>query len=339
MEGGFSSQSEQHPSVEDMRIVGNGSSDTNSPRHEKTMRKGPFVYRDLPQEDSDYERERTPPTPPPRKYSRRGASLKLHCIGKQDSDENPLMKHPHVATPLKLAQAQDKENKKNNKKNRKAMAVAGMGSDGRHRSIDHPKVLRTPPDSPHRVRASYHTVQPLMLSHALASRVSSSEGDSGSPQDPQHPQYYAEDAPVNSPRRRSPPGPQHMLQRHEHLRGSAENLVGKILESEGLGQYIDPRCLNREIAEAHDLTEQELDRAARELTRGGPGPSGPGGSPNKLPYYDHLGGYSMHDMKDYNQYSQQDSQYTPNTHDYSPDSQDLSGSDQDADQMLYVTTL
>ena len=38
-----------------------------------------------------------------------------------------------------------------------AMAVAGMGPDGRHRSIDHPKVLRTPPDSPHRVRASYHT--------------------------------------------------------------------------------------------------------------------------------------------------------------------------------------
>ena len=38
-----------------------------------------------------------------------------------------------------------------------AMAVAGMTSDGRHRSIDHPKVLRTPPGSPGRVRASYHT--------------------------------------------------------------------------------------------------------------------------------------------------------------------------------------
>ncbi len=58
----------------------------------------------LPQEDSDYERERTPPTPPPRKYSRRGASFRLRCIGKQDSDENPLMRR--VATPLKLAQAQ-----------------------------------------------------------------------------------------------------------------------------------------------------------------------------------------------------------------------------------------
>ena len=58
----------------------------------------------LPQEDSDYERELTPPTPPPRKYSKRGASIKLACIGKQESDENPLMRK--VATPLKLAQAQ-----------------------------------------------------------------------------------------------------------------------------------------------------------------------------------------------------------------------------------------
>ena len=58
----------------------------------------------MPQEDSDYEREQ-PPTPPPRKLlNRRGNSLKLGCIGKQDSDENPLMMK--VATPLKLAQAQ-----------------------------------------------------------------------------------------------------------------------------------------------------------------------------------------------------------------------------------------
>ena len=59
----------------------------------------------LPQEDSDYERdEHAPPTPPPRKLSRRGASLRLACIGKQQSDENPLMKK--IAEPLKLAQTQ-----------------------------------------------------------------------------------------------------------------------------------------------------------------------------------------------------------------------------------------
>ena len=58
----------------------------------------------LPQEDSDYEREHTPPTPPPRKLSRKGASLRLRCLGKQESDENPLMKK--VAEPLKLTQSQ-----------------------------------------------------------------------------------------------------------------------------------------------------------------------------------------------------------------------------------------
>ena len=64
-----------------------------------------YVPCSLPQEDSDYERERTPPTPPPRKPSgRRGASLRLGCIGRQESDENPLMKR--VAGPLKLAQSQ-----------------------------------------------------------------------------------------------------------------------------------------------------------------------------------------------------------------------------------------
>ena len=59
----------------------------------------------IPQEDSDYERERTPPTPPPRKPARRGASFKLACIGKQNSDEVPMMRK-NIAAPLKLAQAQ-----------------------------------------------------------------------------------------------------------------------------------------------------------------------------------------------------------------------------------------
>lgn len=65
-----------------------------------------YYFYSLPQEDSDYERDHdhAPPTPPPRKLSRRGASLRLACIGKQQSDENPLMKK--IAEPLKLAQTQ-----------------------------------------------------------------------------------------------------------------------------------------------------------------------------------------------------------------------------------------
>ena len=60
----------------------------------------------LPQEDSDYELDQSPPTPPPRtKAPRRGASLKLACLGKQDSDENPLMLRG-IAGPLRLVQSQ-----------------------------------------------------------------------------------------------------------------------------------------------------------------------------------------------------------------------------------------
>ena len=63
-----------------------------------------FVCYSLPQEDSDYERDHTPPTPPPRKLSRKGMAYRLGCIGKQGSDENPLMRR--VGQPLKLTQSQ-----------------------------------------------------------------------------------------------------------------------------------------------------------------------------------------------------------------------------------------
>ena len=67
------------------------------------------VLPSIPQEDSDYERERTPPTPPPRKPTssrRSGAAFKLACIGKQNSDEMPMMRNKNIAVPLKLAQTQ-----------------------------------------------------------------------------------------------------------------------------------------------------------------------------------------------------------------------------------------
>lgn len=39
----------------------------------------------------------------------------------------------------------------------------------------------------------------------------------------------------------------------------------QMLECEGLDRYVDPRTLQCEIAEANDLTEADIDRAAREL--------------------------------------------------------------------------
>ncbi len=67
-----------------------------------------------------------------------------------------------------------------------------------------------------------------------------------------------------------------------------------MLKEEGLGKYVDAKCLQREIAEATDMTPEEMDSAARELIRQRT-PRGP--------YYEHLGGYSAQELKDYNQYS------------------------------------
>lgn len=98
-----------------------------------------------------------------------------------------------------------------------------------------------------------------------------------------------------------------------------------MLESEGLDRYVDARCLHREIAEATGLTREQLDKAARDVLRKPPNSSRP-------PYYEHLGGYGMHEMKDYNQYSQQDDLLKPKRG-YSNDFSD------DGDDMVYVTTL
>ena len=109
-----------------------------------------------------------------------------------------------------------------------------------------------------------------------------------------------------------------------------------MLESEGLHRYIDPRYLQTEIAEATDMSAADMDRAARELTRpnkNSPPGNNPGGNNARPPYYEHLGGYSMQEMKDYNQYSRQDdllnAQRGYNSQDYSDDN----------DDMVYVTTL
>nr|XP_042903627.1 voltage-dependent calcium channel type D subunit alpha-1 isoform X3 [Parasteatoda tepidariorum] len=54
----------------------------------------------------------------------------------------------------------------------------------------------------------------------------------------------------------------------EKVIGSAENLVGRILQEQGLGRYCDPefvKATQRELAEAINLTPEELDRAAHRL--------------------------------------------------------------------------
>lgn len=50
--------------------------------------------------------------------------------------------------------------------------------------------------------------------------------------------------------------------------GSAESLVSRVLQEQGLGKYLDPdliRVTQHELAEAYNMTEDEMERAARRL--------------------------------------------------------------------------
>ena len=50
--------------------------------------------------------------------------------------------------------------------------------------------------------------------------------------------------------------------------GSAESLVGRILVEQGLGKYCDPefvRYTSKEMQEALDMTQEEMDLAAHQL--------------------------------------------------------------------------
>ncbi|XP_069101378.1 muscle calcium channel subunit alpha-1-like isoform X5 [Argopecten irradians] len=267
-----------------------------------TKRQGIYVYRDLPQEDSDYERENAPPTPPPRRLSRRGPSLRLACIGKQESDENPLMRK--IAEPLKLAQSQ-------------AMAVAGMTPEGQQRP-EYPKVKRTPSPNLGRNRASYLATG-LELFNNVKRRVnrrwtarpprqvfirSNSIIEGQNLDSPRQQVHRASDSALQQDSQLGPYSrteergpliiPDHVMSQQRsvsprHHRGRAENLVEKVLAEEGLHQYVDARTLQREIAEANDMTQEELERAARMLAQ--------------HPHYEHLGGYKPEEMRDYNQYS------------------------------------
>lgn len=50
--------------------------------------------------------------------------------------------------------------------------------------------------------------------------------------------------------------------------GSAESLVGRVLAQQGLGKYCDPdfvRYTSKEMQEALDMTQEEMDRAAHQI--------------------------------------------------------------------------
>ena len=114
------------------------------------------------------------------------------------------------------------------------------------------------------------------------------------------------------------------------------SIVFQVLEETGLNKYVDARYIQQELQEATDMTQEQMDQAARDLLQR---TSVPGEPQGKMPYYDHLGGYSMQEMKDYNQYSQRD--------DLIPRGNPRGGGgrnypdefSEEDDEMMYVTTL
>jgi len=96
----------------------------------------------------------------------------------------------------------------------------------------------------------------------------------------------------------------------------------QMLVSEGIREFVEPHCVQRELSEVTGLTADELDHAAHELIRrtASDPTSFPAGDtalptattppapatvdrPRRPPYYEHLGGYSFDELKDYNRHS------------------------------------
>lgn len=105
-----------------------------------------------------------------------------------------------------------------------------------------------------------------------------------------------------------------------------------MLTEEGLDRYVDAHTLQQEIAEANDMTADDLDKAARMLLHppdeNHTSTTHPG---QRSPYYEHLGGFLVQEMKDYNCYSTKD--------DLNHKGYSQSSSEPSDDEMVFVTSL
>ena len=89
----------------------------------------------------------------------------------------------------------------------------------------------------------------------------------------------------------------------------------KVLTSEGLLRYVDSRCIQRELSEVAGISEEQMDEAAHELLYMRQEDAPVAATPSQTihdaavpgsarpPFYEHLGGYGMHELHDFNQYS------------------------------------
>ncbi|CAH1121808.1 unnamed protein product [Ceutorhynchus assimilis] len=186
--------------------------------------------------------ELMPPTPPPRRVSPFG---EFH----QQSPSTPSGGFTRIASGLKLAQAQ-------------AMAVAGFL----------PAQPRWLVEREHGTSSGLHPYQAMDFQsttderHARCCLLNHRASFHGRvPVSPGEPNGHVANERLThslpgSPAERRPPS--------FEVVGSAESLVGRILVEQGLGKFCDPefvRNTSKEMQEALDMTQEEMDRAAHQL--------------------------------------------------------------------------
>ncbi|KAL2091596.1 hypothetical protein ACEWY4_013859 [Coilia grayii] len=201
-----------------------------------------------------------PPTP----QGNRRPSFNFECLRRQSSQDD--LPHQRTALPLHLMQHQ-------------VMAVAGLDSSRAHRlSPTHStRSWATPPATPaSKDRSPYYT--PLIrvdrpLRDSLSSSRSSVRKSS----------WYTDEHEYQQQRTYSPAHlqvPPEFRNQYHQKRGSATSLVEAVLISEGLGRYAkDPKFVaatKHEIADACEMTIDEMESAASHLLNGGipPGVNG-----------------------------------------------------------------
>ncbi|XP_057654932.1 muscle calcium channel subunit alpha-1 isoform X5 [Diorhabda carinulata] len=208
-----------------------------------------------PQSDKTAAAELTPPTPPPRRIRLGLGGGCMPASATPTSTPTPSsVPAPTVATPvqqapsfnriasgLKLAQAQ-------------AMAVAGFLPEPTLGDLPlplgrfHPSASEFEGDSRHAPctllnhRASFHGRVGVGEANGHVGTERLSHSLPGSPADRRLASF--------------------------EVVGSAESLVGRILAEQGLGKYCDPdfvRYTSKEMQEAMDMTQEEMDRAAHQI--------------------------------------------------------------------------
>ncbi|XP_049327536.1 calcium channel, voltage-dependent, L type, alpha 1D subunit, a isoform X3 [Astyanax mexicanus] len=246
-----------------------------------------------------------PPTP----QGHRRPSFNFECLRRQSSQDD--LPHQRTALPLHLMQHQ-------------VMAVAGLDSSRAHRlsPTRSTRSWATPPATPaSKDRTPYYT--PLIrVDRPLRDSASSSRSSvrKSSWYDPEYQQGNFSPVHLQIP-------PEYRNQYHQK-RGSATSLVEAVLISEGLGRYAkDPKFVaatKHEIADACDMTIDEMESAASHLLNGGVSP--PVNGVNVFPVLSHRD-YDMQDVSA--SYSDEEPELEPRPQ-YEEDL---------ADEMICITTL